>query len=376
MDPLDICFVSTYPPTHCGLATFSSSLRAAMTSNGIARTAGVVRVVEEPEPPRRPEVVAEWHWGDRASRDQALRALADYDVAIVQHEYGIYPGDDGLEVVGFLRGSPIPTIVVLHTVLSDPTPHQRLVIEQVMEAADLLVTMTDAARRRLVDVHAVTPERIAVVPHGAPLNLDGSRILRRREPVVLTWGLIGPGKGLEYGIEAMRFLDDLDPAPVYVIGGQTHPKVAHRYGERYRDGLLKQAVDDGVAEHVVFEDRYLDAGALRALVRSADVVLLPYESREQISSGVLVEAIAAGKPVVATAFPHAIELLASACGIVVPHQDPESIAKALRRLLTDEGLSTSMRSQAQLEAERLAWPAVGQEYARLIRRVLAEREAA
>ena len=375
MDPLDIGFVSTYPPTHCGLATFTASLREAMTSNGGGRT-GIVRVLEEPEPPRRPEVVAEWLWGDRPSRGDALQALASFDVAIVQHEYGIYPGDDGQDVVGFLRASPVPTIVVLHTVLSDPTPHQRLVIEQVMEAADLLVTQTDAARRRLVDVHGVTAERIAVVPHGAPLNLDGSRILRRREPVVLTWGLIGPGKGLEYGIEAMRYLDDLDPAPVYVIGGQTHPKVAHRYGERYRDGLLKQAVDDGVADRVVFEDRYLDAGSLRSLVRSADVVLLPYESREQISSGVLVEAIAAGKPVVASAVPHAIELLASACGIVVPHEDPESIARALRRLLTDEGLASSMRSQAQLEAERLAWPAVGEEYARLIRRVLAEREAA
>jgi len=368
--------VSTYPPTHCGLATFTNSLRDAMTSTGIVGNAGVIRVVEELEPPRRPEVTAEWFWGDRASRDAALAAMGAYDVAIVQHEYGIFPGDDGQEIVGFLRASPIPTVVVLHTVLSDPTPHQRLVIEQVMEAADLLVTQTDAARRRLIDVHALTPDRIAVVPHGAPLNIDGSRILRRSEPVVLTWGLIGPGKGLEYGIEAMRYLDDLQPAPVYVIGGQTHPKVAHRYGERYRDGLLKQAVDDGVADRVVFEDRYLDAGSLRALVRSADVVLLPYESREQISSGVLVEAIAAGKPVVATAFPHAIEQLSSACGIVVPHEDPEAIARALRRLLTDERLATSMREQAQLEAERLAWPAIGAEYERLIRRVLAEREAA
>jgi glycosyltransferase involved in cell wall biosynthesis len=376
MDPLDICFVSTYPPTHCGLATFTNSLRDAMTSAGLVGDAGVIRVVEELEPPRRPEVTAEWFWGDRASRDAALAAMGAYDVAIVQHEYGIFPGDDGQEIVGFLRASPIPTVVVLHTVLSDPTPHQRLVIEQVMEAADLLVTQTDAARRRLIDVHALTPDRIVVVPHGAPLNIDGPPILRRSEPVVLTWGLIGPGKGLEYGIESMRYLDDLRPAPVYVIGGQTHPKVAHRYGERYRDGLLKQAVDDGVADRVVFEDRYLDAGSLRALVRSADVVLLPYESREQISSGVLVEAIAAGKPVVATAFPHAIEQLSSACGIVVPHEDPEAIARALRRLLTDERLATSMREQAQLEAERLAWPAVGAEYERLIRRVLAEREAA
>ena len=124
-----------------------------------------------------------------------------------------------------------------------------------------------------------------------------------------------------------------------------------------------------MSDRVVFEDRYLDTPSLRSLIRSADVVLLPYDSREQISSGVLVEAIAAGKPVVATAFPHAIEQLAIACGIVVPHEDPESISKALRRLLTDDALAGSMRGQAEREAERLAWPAIGQEYLRLAHRV-------
>ncbi len=245
-----------------------------------------------------------------------------------------------------------------------------------MEAADVLVTMTDAARRRLIAVHDVSPDRVAVISHGAPPNIEGPRIIHRAEPVVLTWGLIGPGKGLEYGVESMAYLSDLDPAPVYVIAGQTHPKVLLRQGERYRDGLRRLAAEQGVTDRVVFEDRYLDTASLRSLIRSADVVLLPYESREQISSGVLVEAIAAGKPVVATAFPHAIEQLVTACGIVVPHEDPESISKALRRLLTDDALAGSMRGQAEREAERLAWPAIGSEYFQLAQRVLAEREAA
>ena len=131
---------------------------------------------------------------------------------------------------------------------------------------------------------------------------------------MLTWGLIGPGKGLEYGIEAMRHLRDLEPAPVYLIAGETHPKVLARDGERYREGLMKQAADLGIGDNVVFEDTYLDGPSLRALARSADIILLPYESRQQICSGVLVEAVSTGKPVVATAFPHAVELLSSACG--------------------------------------------------------------
>jgi polysaccharide biosynthesis protein PslF len=372
MDPLDICFVGTYPPTHCGLATFGASLRAAIEPPRSA----VIRVLEEPEPPNRPEVTAEWYMGDRLSRNAALAEMKDYDIAILQHEYGIYGGEDGEEVVGFVRASPIPVIVVLHTVLSEPSPHQRLVLEELMGAADMLVTMTDAARRRLIAVHGITQDRVTVVAHGAPPNIEGPRMIHRPEPVVLTWGLIGPGKGLEHGIESMRYLSDLQPAPVYVMAGQTHPKVLHREGERYRDGLRRGALEGGVIDRVVFEDRYLDPPSLKALIRSADVVLLPYDSREQISSGVLVEAVSAGKPVVATAFPHAVEQLASACGIVVPHEDPEAIGRALRRLLTDDALAGSMRAQAELEAERLAWPAIGQVYLELAHRVLAEREAA
>ena len=149
-----------------------------------------------------------------------------------------------------------------------------------------------------------------------------------------------------------------------------------REGERYRDGLMKQAADLGVSDSVVFEDVYLDPPALRALARAADVILLPYESREQICSGVLVEAISSGTPVVATAFPHAVELLSSACGIVVPHDEPEAIARAIRRLLTDDALAASMQGQARREAARHTWSSVGRQYTALIHRALAEREAA
>lgn len=375
MDPLRICFIGTFPPTRCGLATFTQSLIEATASPKSGRTAGVIRVLESPEPPRRREVVAEWLFGDTASKRQSLIAMRGFDVAVLQHEYGIYPGTDGEEVVGFLREAPIPVVVVLHTVLSDPTPNQRKVLDQVMDLAETVVVPTAAARARLLRVHDVDPDRVEVIVHGAVENL-GPASERRREPTVLTWGLIGPGKGLEYGIEAMASLRDLDPVPTYVIAGETHPKVAARSGERYREGLQKQAADLGIADRVVFEDRYLDGSSLRALARAADVILLPYESLEQICSGVLVEAVSSGKPVVATAFPHAVELLATACGIVVPHADPDAIAGALRRLFTDEDLARSMRAEAAKVAARLAWPAVGRAYLRLLHRILAEGQAA
>ena len=375
MDSLRIGFIGTFPPTRCGLATFTQSLMEATAPPRSGRSADVVRVMEPPEEPLGDQVAAEWIAGDEVSRLTALQALRRFDIAILQHEYGIYPGADGCEVVDLVRESPVPVVVVLHTVLTDPSPNQRRVLDELIGLADMLVVPTNAARARLVKVHRIAPDLVDVIPHGAVANLGASHETRE-VPTVLTWGLIGPGKGLEHGVEAMWHLRHLDPAPVYVIAGDTHPKVKARDGERYRDGLMKQAADLGVSDRVRFEGSYLDASALRALVRGVDAILLPYESREQICSGVLVEAVCAGKPVVATAFPHAVELLSSACGIVVPHEDPEAIARALGRLFTDPALEASMRAQARREAERLAWPAVGDRYLELLHRVLADREAA
>ncbi len=375
MDPLSVCFVGTYPPTRCGLATFTRSLIEGITAGDARVRPGVIRVVEGPAPPRLPEVVADWSFAHRSSRADAIRRMRGFDVAVMQHEYGIYPGRDGAGVVDFLRACPIPVITVLHTVLTEPRAHQRRVLQRVLELSQLVVVPTRAARSRLLLAHGIAPDRVAVVAHGAVPNIGPSRP-SRAQPTVLTWGLIGPGKGLEHGIAAMAGLAGLQPQPVYVIAGQTHPKVAARIGERYRERLEKQAADLGLLERVIFEDRYLDGPSLRALVRSADVVLLPYGSREQVCSGVLVEAVSAGKPVVATAFPHAVELLASACGIVVPHDDPVAIARALRRLLTDRDLAASMRAQARAEARRLDWRSIGGEYLRLIERAFAGRSVA
>ena len=203
----------------------------------------------------------------------------------------------------------VPLIVVLHTVLQDPTESQRAILLRLLAAADTVVTMTETARRRLVAGYGADPARLTVIPHGAVDHGAGStpRPAAAR-PLVLTWGLIGPGKGIEWAIDAMAGLRDLQPR--YLVTGRTHPKVVQRDGEAYRDGLRQRARDNGVPDLVELDDRYLGAAELAELVQAADVVLLPYDSREQVTSGVLIEAVAAGRPVVSTAFPHAIELLA------------------------------------------------------------------
>jgi glycosyltransferase involved in cell wall biosynthesis len=201
-----------------------------------------------------------------------------------------------------------------------------------------------------------------LIPHGAAIALPSEPPIRLTQPTILTWGLLGEGKGIEWAIDAMRLLRDLRPRPQYVIAGDTHPKVLAREGERYREMLVRRTWEQGVSPVVKFDRGYRDLPALSKLIDRATVVLLPYDSQDQVTSGVLVDAVAAGRPVVSTAFPHAVELLASGAGIVVPQRDPVAIAAALRRVLTEDGLATAMAAEAAKLAPELGWDAVAGRY--------------
>jgi glycosyltransferase involved in cell wall biosynthesis len=309
-----------------------------------------------------PEVLTTLVHGSRPSLASAATALSRFDLAIVQHEFGIYGGKDGREIVDLLAGLDIPVIVVLHTVLRAPSPNQRRVLEAVVAAADIVVVQSEAARTRLLEAYEVPPGRVRVVPHGARTgNLSASPLSGGR-PIVLTWGLLGAGKGIEFAIEAFALVRDLEPAPRYVVHGRTHPRVAHDEGEAYRDSLSRRVEELGLEHVVEFDDRYLDTRAVQQWIRRAYAVLLPYRSREQVVSGVLVEALASGTPVVATRFPHAEELLAAGSGILVPHDDPDAIAAALRRLLGNVALRDRMAETARRQSPLLSWEHVGRAY--------------
>jgi glycosyltransferase involved in cell wall biosynthesis len=366
-------FLSTYPPTQCGLATFTASLLRHLTAATPGSQGRVVRVLSgparEPVATMASPVVHEMIPG---ATEAAAEALNSCDLVVVQHEYGIYAGHDGEDVLGVLARLRIPVVVVLHTVLTAPTSSQRRVLEEVVSHADAVVTMSETARRRLLAGYAVSrPDVVVVIPHGAlPVQpLAQGRTSAR--PMILTWGLIGRGKGIEWAIAAMRALRDLKPR--YVVAGQTHPKVLAHEGESYRESLRDRATEFGVADLVEFDPAYREVGELAQLVGQADVVLLPYDSSDQVTSGVLVEALAARRPLVATEFPHAVELLTGGAGLLVPHRDPAAIAAALRRVLTQPGLAASMRDREALLAPRLSWTAVASSYRGLAERVLAAR---
>jgi polysaccharide biosynthesis protein PslF len=233
-------------------------------------------------------------------------------------------------------------------------------------------------RDRLAGGYDVDLRKVSIIAHGAP-DMGSAKArtavtFRSARPTILTWGLLGPGKGIEWGIEAMDMLRDVNAQ--YVVAGQTHPKVLLRSGEAYRTALHERVRALGLGHTVMFDPRYRDPEALASLVRSADVVLLPYDSVDQVTSGVLIEAIAAGKPVVATRFPHAIELLGEGAGILVTHRNPDEIAGALRTLITQGEVAARMANIAAATAPGLRWSAVAEQYRALAGKLIAASIAA
>jgi glycosyltransferase involved in cell wall biosynthesis len=378
--PKAYALLSTYPPTQCGLATFSAALSAHL--GGLGEHVGVVRVLDEPGPAgsaplAAPEVVHDLVNGSARSAAAAVDVMNGFDVAIVQHEYGIYGGPDGQDLVPLLYGLRVPSVVVLHTVLARPTARQRSILNDVIDSAGAVVTMTRTARARLLDIYGTNPAKAVVIPHGSADNrVAATPRTAGQLPVALTWGLLGPGKGIEHAIDAIALLRDRGLPVTYTIAGQTHPRVLARDGEAYRRMLEARASAHGVTDLVRFDARFLPAGALGHLIGSADVVLLPYDSLEQVTSGVLTEALTAGKPVISTAFPHAVEVLADGVGCLVERQDAAAIATALGRVLTEPGLAARMSRHAADLAPQLLWPAVAHSYRELTSALTLSRDGA
>src|SRR5260370_4677246 len=268
-------FVSTFPPTQCGLATFTAALRGAL-SNSTTDEGWVVRLVDAPAPRPGDEVVAQLISTDSRCLHRAAAQLNLCDVAVVQHEYGVCGGADGSEILHLLDQVWVPCVVVLHTVLTDPTPHQRQVLESVIAKADAVVAMTMTARERLAAGYAVDMTKVCIIAHGAPAleTTMAEPTFRTGEFTVLTWGLLGPGKGIEWGIEAMAMLRDLVPMPRYLLAGQPHPEVLLHEGEAYRDRLCEQVQRAELESWITFDGYYRTTSALASLVRSAAALWL------------------------------------------------------------------------------------------------------
>ncbi|MUL49041.1 glycosyltransferase [Mycobacterium sp. CBMA293] len=363
--------LSTYPPTRCGVAGFGAAL-----ANGLYRNGADVSVVRVADGVSTDDsrVIGELANGSAASVSGVADLLSRSDIAVIQHDFGIYGGVDGSEVVDIVDALQVPSIVVAHTIPKDLTRHQRSVFESLLALADQVVVMSGAASTRLCVGFDVDRRKVVTIPRGAAIP-TGPRMKRSGRPTLLTWGLLRPGKGVERVIDSMGSLHRLTGQPRYLVAGQTHPRTLAVDGEAYRDARIEQARSGGVAGSVHFDASYRDVPTLTALVMSAAAVVLPYDSTDQVSSAVLVEAIACGRPVVATAFPHAVELLSSGAGIVVGHDDPEALQSALHAVLSQPRLAGAMAAEARKLAPEMAWPVIARSYQAVAQRILSRRRS-
>lgn len=388
--PPAIALVGTYVPRACGIATFTRDLRAVLRAPGAGPTDGWPLVVAldhggplDPET-YPPEVRHRLRRGDPGAIERVARDLdgAGVEIISLQHEFGIFGGHAGREVLALAAALPAPLVTTFHTVLARPRPLQHEVMVRLAAASARVVVMTERGRDLLGAVYDVPAARIAVVPHGVPdlpfgdpdlvkpaLGLSGRR-------VILSFGLLSPNKGLELAIEALREVVASVPAAILVIAGRTHPEVRHRHGEAYRDALAAQAAALGLGAHVRFVDRYLEPAELAAWLAAADVFVTPYANAAQITSGTLAYAAAAGTAVVSTPYEHARELLADGRGVLVPFGDAAALGGAIRGLLTDDAARHALRRRAWLHGRTMIWQAVGARYQTLFASVLAETAAA
>lgn len=363
--------VSTYPPRACGIGTFSADLRATLTGTSVVTRADLVAVVHEPSSPQRRGLLATIVQAVRGDYVRTARMLGrlDVDVVLLQHEFGIFGGRDGEYVLSFAQELAQPLVVTLHTVLSEPTPHQEEVLTELCAEAELVIVMTDTALRLLVESGTCSEEKVRVVPHGAPARIAQRAAGRDRprrstspapnDPFRLsTFGLISPGKGLETVLEGLPAMIEHHPEIVYTIAGRTHPDVSRREGERYRMMLERRVLELELGDHVEFDDRFLTVDELANLLAATDVFLTPYRNREQIASGALTFAIAAGCAVVSTPYWYAQDMLASGAGRLVPFGDSKALADAVCGYIEQPDTLMAASTEAQRIGSALAWPAV------------------
>ena len=361
-------------PRRCGIATFTSDLQQAIEMLPARERCCIVAMTDDGRAYDYPSTV-------RLQIDD--RSLADYEraafilnrsqckVVSLQHEFGIFGGEAGGHILALTSRLTMPLVTTFHTVLERPTPAQCRVVGEIVEASARVIIMAEKGRELLRSVYQVAAGKIEVIPHGTP---DGpfvepdeakSALGLAGRPVILTFGLLSPSKGIEVMIDAMPEVLKSSAAAVYVVLGATHPNLVRNQGEAYRNGLMKRVRALGIENHVLFLDRFVDQATLMRFISMCDVYATPYLNEAQLTSGTLAYSFGLGKAVVSTPYWHACELLGDGRGVLVPFGDVAALGRETAALLSDGPRRLAMRQRAYTEGRAMIWPRIAERYCAL-----------
>ena len=372
MKPIQrIAFIGNHLPRLCGIATFTHDLHQAVSMARPDLETGVVAMTNpggDYDYPRAVHLEIQDDNVDEYVEAAGFLNEAAFDVVCLQHEYGIFGGQAGGNITALLSRLKMPVVTTLHTVLANPTPTQRDVMQHIIDTSSKLIVMSEKGQQLLRAVHDVPLDKLEIIPHGIPdrpfrePHSAKAKLGFTGKTVILTFGLLSPNKGIEFMLDAMPEIIKTCPNAVYVILGATHPNLVRQQGEAYRDSLIARVRQLGIQDHVAFFNQFVEQATLLDFISMCDVYVTPYLNEAQMTSGTLAYSFGLGKAVVSTPYWHAKELLSDGHGILVPFGDAKAISNEIAALLTNDVRRHAMRTRAYAASRSMTWPETAKRY--------------
>ena len=365
---INALFLSTFPPRACGIATFTQDLIRELEKTG--RVSASVAAISDAEYSYPPRVCLTIEQQEQEAYAEAAEKInnSGFDLLMVEHEYGIFGGKWGKYLLELTQALKIPLFTTLHTVLPNPNEKQREILSSLASQSRKVITMAANTVEILRNVYGVDRDKIEVVHHGVPEYPAAERDTLKKELdltgrfIVSTFGLISPGKGLEYGIEATARVAKKHPEILYLILGQTHPVVKRRDGEKYREKLERTVKSFGLEDKVVFVNRYLDIEEIIRYLQLSDVYMTPYLGKDQAVSGTLAYAVGYGRVIVSTPYLYAQEMLADGRGLLADFRSPASLAERIEEVMEHPEQQEEMERRTLELGKTMYWGKVAEHY--------------
>lgn len=379
----NVAFLSTYPPRECGLATFTQDLVRELDKVALIDNPKVIAVSND-RYTYSDRVIMELNQHDRDSYLKTADEInhSNIELLVIEHEYGIFGGESGEYILDLVNNLQIPFVTTLHTVLPNPTEKQREILKKLGEKSAKIVTMAKNTRPILEKVYEIDSSKIEIIHHGVPYRILESRDKLKEKhglsgkSVVSTFGLLSPGKGLEYGIEAIAEVAKEHKDIMYLILGQTHPCVKKESGEVYREKLMSMVNSLGIRDHVQFVDKYLSKDEIIYYLQLSDIYMTPYLAKDQAVSGTLAYAVGYGRVIVSTPYSYAMEMLSEGRGLLAEFKDAHSLADHIKYILKNPEAKKEMEKRTLSVGRTMMWGNVANQYAKLFIDTLEEQKVA